>query len=173
MLGEDVEIGRSLRGDFNRVEGTPRHNDFPPVQLTPTAKRRMDVRDAHPDEIDALARLWFDGWRDAHAQLLPSELVRDRTPESLRGRLEQMLPRVRVAGPRGTPVGFHVVDGAELNQLYVAAEARGLGVAAPLVSDAEALMTDAGVDVAWLACAIGNERAARFYEKCGWRRVGT
>jgi len=26
--------------------------------------------------------------------------------------------------------------------------------------------------VAWLACAIGNERAARFYEKCGWRRVG-
>jgi hypothetical protein len=25
----------------------------------------------------------------------------------------------------------------------------------------------------WLACAIGNERAARFYEKSGWRRIGT
>jgi len=24
-----------------------------------------------------------------------------------------------------------------------------------------------------IACAIGNERAARFYEKHGWRRVGT
>lgn len=25
----------------------------------------------------------------------------------------------------------------------------------------------------WLACAIGNDRAARFYEKNGWRRAGT
>ena len=25
----------------------------------------------------------------------------------------------------------------------------------------------------WLACAIGNDRAARFYEKNGWRRTGT
>jgi hypothetical protein len=24
-----------------------------------------------------------------------------------------------------------------------------------------------------LACAIGNERAPRFYEKHGWRRIGT
>ena len=133
----------------------------------------MHVRDAHANDIEPLARLWFDGWRDAHARLLPPELVRDRTPESLRARLEQMLPRVRVAGALGTPLGFHVVDGAELNQLYVAAEARGMGVAAALVSDAEAIIGAAGVDVAWLACAIGNERAARFYEKCGWRRVGT
>jgi len=34
-------------------------------------------------------------------------------------------------------------------------------------------MRDAGVETAWLACAIGNERAARFYEKHAWRRVGT
>src|SRR5437763_14624057 len=108
----------------------------------------MHVRDAHANDIEPLARLWFDGWRDAHARLLPPELVRDRTPESLRARLEQMLPRVRVAGALGTPLGFHVVDGAELNQLYVAAEARGMGVAAALVSDAEAIIGAAGVDVA-------------------------
>jgi RimJ/RimL family protein N-acetyltransferase len=29
------------------------------------------------------------------------------------------------------------------------------------------------VAIVWLACAIGNERAARFYEKSGWRRTGT
>jgi hypothetical protein len=29
------------------------------------------------------------------------------------------------------------------------------------------------MQVAWLACAIGNERAARFYEKRGWHRAGT
>ena len=33
-------------------------------------------------------------------------------------------------------------------------------------------MSEAGVEIAWLACAIGNEPAARFYEKCGWRRAG-
>jgi RimJ/RimL family protein N-acetyltransferase len=41
------------------------------------------------------------------------------------------------------------------------------------MEDAEARLTAAGVQTAWLACAIGNLRAARFYEKCGWTRVGT
>jgi RimJ/RimL family protein N-acetyltransferase len=34
-------------------------------------------------------------------------------------------------------------------------------------------LAQSGVAVAWLACAIGNERAARFYEKRGWTRAGT
>jgi hypothetical protein len=29
------------------------------------------------------------------------------------------------------------------------------------------------VELAWLACAVGNMRAARFYEKSGWHRAGT
>ncbi len=41
------------------------------------------------------------------------------------------------------------------------------------MADAEARLAADGVEIAWLACAIGNERAARFYEKCGWRRAGT
>ncbi len=60
-----------------------------------------------------------------------------------------------------------------LVQLYVSAQARGTGAAAALMADAEARLAEAGVEIAWLACAIGNERAARFYEKCGWRRAGT
>ena len=51
--------------------------------------------------------------------------------------------------------------------------ARGEGVAAALIDDAEARLAQAGVRTAWLACAIGNERAARFYEKRGWQRAGT
>jgi hypothetical protein len=42
-----------------------------------------------------------------------------------------------------------------------------------LIADAEARLAANGVQTAWLACAIGNDRAARFYEKNGWRRVGT
>jgi GNAT superfamily N-acetyltransferase len=60
----------------------------------------------------------------------------------------------------------------ELNQLYVAARVRGLGVAARLLADGEEQLRGKGVKTAWLACAIGNERAARFYEKHGWRRAG-
>jgi GNAT superfamily N-acetyltransferase len=133
----------------------------------------MLVRAAEEAEIDHLAQVWFDGWQDAHAQIVPAELIRLRTLESFRDRLRAALPNVRVAGPSGAPVGFSIVKGDELYQLFVSAEARGSGVAAALIADAESRLSAGGVDTAWLACAIGNERAARFYEKCGWRRVGT
>jgi ribosomal protein S18 acetylase RimI-like enzyme len=132
----------------------------------------MFVRAAQEPEIAHLAKLWYDGWQDAHAHLLPAELARARTLASFRERLRDALSSVRVVGPPGSPVGFCMVKGDELYQLYVAAEARGAGVAAALLSDAEAHLARAGVHTAWLACAIGNERAARFYEKFGWHRVG-
>jgi GNAT superfamily N-acetyltransferase len=132
-----------------------------------------DVRAAEEREIDHLAKLWYDGWQDAHAQILPPELTRLRTLESFRDRLHAALPQVRVAGPPGEPGGFCIVQDNELYQLYVSAQSRGLGVAAALIADAEARFTEHGVETAWLACAIGNERAARFYEKCGWHRART
>ena len=132
----------------------------------------MDVRDAEGHEVEALARIWYDGWQDAHAQIVPAELKRIRTLESFNERMRAALKTVRVAGPPGAPVGFHMLKDDELYQLYVSAQSRGLGVAAALIADAEAQLARAGVETAWLACAIGNDRAARFYEKSGWRRVG-
>jgi GNAT superfamily N-acetyltransferase len=133
----------------------------------------MDVRAADEREIDHLATIWYDAWHDAHAQILPAELKRLRTLESFRDRLRAALPDLRVVGPLGAPVGLCIVKGDELHQLFVSAQARGSGVAAALIVDAEARLAANGVTTAWLACAIGNERAARFYEKCGWRRTGT
>ena len=104
---------------------------------------------------------------------MPRELKQLRTLDSFRDRLRASLPRIRVAGPSGAPVGFYILKDAELYQLFVAAEARGTGVAAALIADAEACLAENGVRTAWLACAIGNDRAARFYEKSGWRRAGT
>jgi GNAT superfamily N-acetyltransferase len=130
------------------------------------------VRYAEEAEIDQLARLWYDGWRDAHEQILPAELSRHRTLASFRDRLAAALPSVRVVGAPGEPVGFCIVKGDELYQLYVSASARGSGTAAALIADAESQFSRNGVETAWLACAIGNDRAARFYEKHGWLRVG-
>jgi ribosomal protein S18 acetylase RimI-like enzyme len=133
----------------------------------------MRVRAAEATEIDQLAQLWFDGWREAHAHLVPPELTRARTSESFRERLRAALPDIRVVGEPGSPAGFCIVKDAELYQLFVSPQARGSGVAVALLADGEARLLASGVDAAWLACAIGNDRAARFYEKCGWRRSGT
>jgi ribosomal protein S18 acetylase RimI-like enzyme len=133
----------------------------------------MNVRAAEEGEIDHLAKLWFDGWQDAHSKIVPAELARLRTLESLRDRLRAALSTVRVVGPASAPLGFCMVKGDELYQLYVSAMARGSGVAAALMADADAQFLANDVKTAWLACAIGNDRAARFYEKCGWHRMGT
>lgn len=133
----------------------------------------MKVRRAEENEIGQLARIWYDGWQDAHAGIVPDELKRDRTLESFGPRIKALLADVGVVGEVGAPVGFYMLKDDELYQLYVAAAGRGKGVAAALIADAEARLAQNGVKTAWLACAIGNDRAARFYEKSGWRRVGS
>jgi GNAT superfamily N-acetyltransferase len=133
----------------------------------------MTVRAAEEIDLDQMAKVWYDGWHESHSRIVPPELTRLRTFENFRERLAAALRDTRVVGPPAGPVGFCIVKGDELYQLFVSAESRGSGVAAALIADAEARLATSGVDTAWLACAIGNDRAARFYEKCGWRRVGT
>jgi ribosomal protein S18 acetylase RimI-like enzyme len=132
----------------------------------------IEVRVVEEREIDRLAKLWYEGWQDAHAQILPAELRRLRTLDSFRQRLRAVLPDIRVVGPLGAPHGFCITKGDELYQIYVSEQARGSGAAPALMADAEARLAKSGVEIAWLACAIGNNRASRFYEKSGWHRTG-
>jgi GNAT superfamily N-acetyltransferase len=131
------------------------------------------VREADLAEIDHLAQLWFDVWHQSHAPLAPPHLVRLRTRDNFRDRLRAMLADTRVIGPPGAPLGFCALKGDELHQLFVAQTAHGSGVAKTLIADAESRLAQRGVETTWLTCAIGNDRAARFYEKCGWHRTGT
>src|SRR5262245_39677146 len=132
----------------------------------------MQIRNAQAGEIDALARLWHDAWHEAHAPIVPPTRTRMRTLQDFTSRLRDSLDRTRVAGPADRPGGFCIIKGDELDHLFVASHARGSGAAAALLADAEARLAAAGVELGWLACAIGNDRAARFYEKHGWRRAG-
>ena len=100
---------------------------------------------------------------------VPPALVALRTSESFLDRLRDLGDALRVAGPPGRPLGLCVASGDDIDQLYVAPAARGTGLAARLLADGEARLAAAGVRVGRIACAIGNDRALRFYEKHGWR----
>ena len=57
------------------------------------------VRPADADELDQLARIWFDGWQESHLHLVPPALIRLRTLPSFHDRLAAALPSIRVVGP--------------------------------------------------------------------------
>lgn len=133
----------------------------------------MEVRSAEAADLAPLARLWWQGWRDAHLPIVPKALVIRRTLESFIDRMALALPRVRTLGPVGQPLGFHLTKDDELHQVYVEEAARGSGIATLLMVDAEDRLLEAGIMRPWLACAIGNVRAARFYQKTGWTLVRT
>ena len=133
------------------------------LQLTP-------LRDA---DIPACATLWHEGWQAGHAAVVPPELTRLRTRESFHNRLTRHRDHTWVARQGGRIAGFVILVEDEIYQFYVGQAVRGSGTASKLMDAAEARLRAAGVARAWLACSVGNARAARFYEKMGWIRTGT
>lgn len=80
---------------------------------------------------------------------------------------------VRVIELSGDIAGFAMLKENELYQFYFAASARGTGAAGKLMDDSLIQLRSVGHEEAWLACGIGNSRAARFYEKSGWHLAET
>ena len=124
-------------------------------------KEAMGVRPATEAEIDHLARLWHEGWGDAHGKLAPEGLVRARTLELFHERLVAAPDDTRVIGPPGAPLGLCMIKEDELYQLYVARQARGTGAAAALIAEGEARLAARGFATVWLP-ARSAMIAARF-----------
>ena len=127
-----------------------------------------EVRPATADDAPAIARIWYFGWRDGHLGHVADELVALRTRESFDQRAAARVADTVVATVDGAVAGFIMVVGDEVEQVYVAGEHRGTGLAAALLTEAERLVAANGRDRAWLAVAPGNARARRFYERRGW-----
>lgn len=117
-------------------------------------------------------QIWEDGWHETHSPIAPKELVALRTSESFLRRLRDNVANTRIGVNAGEVLGLCMTRENELFQLYVSSKAHGQGLAQALLADAENRLLDVGHEVAWLSCAVGNERAARFYEKSGWTNVG-
>lgn len=131
------------------------------------------IRPAAPADMAAVAELWHEGWHAGHAGHVPAGLTDLRTLAAFH---ERTPPRVGdtivavtdVEHGEGALVGFVMVVGDEVEQLFVSPAWRGTGVAADLLAVAEARIAAAGHGEAWLAVVVGNARARRFYEKQGW-----
>jgi GNAT superfamily N-acetyltransferase len=132
----------------------------------------VTLRPAVADDADAVAAIWYAGWRDGHLGHVPEELVAVRTEESFWTRAAQRVADTTVAVVGDEIAGFVMVVGDEVEQVYVSRDHRGSGVAGTLLSEAERQVKAGGHSEAWLAVAIGNERARRFYERNGWTNGG-
>jgi len=104
---------------------------------------------AYPQiDFDARVDWWRQRWRD---ELVP-------------------VATITVAEAQGQMAGFVTVDPAsfDLDQIVVAPEAWGIGVASALIAEAKRISPD-GLD---LYVNIDNARAIRFYEKHGFAISG-
>ena len=92
-----------------------------------------ELRPATPDDATVIARIWHDGWYDGHLGHVADELVALRTRESFDRRAAQRVDDTVVATVDGAAAGFIMVVGDEVEQVYVAPEHRGTGLAAALL----------------------------------------
>lgn len=122
--------------------------------------------------MPAVADLWHAGWHDAHPGHVPDGLTQRRTLAAFHERAVSRVSDTTVADLDGRVVGFVMVVGDEVEQVYVGPDARGSGLATELLTAAEARVAGDGHDTAWLAVVVGNTRARRFYERCGWTDEG-
>jgi ribosomal protein S18 acetylase RimI-like enzyme len=130
------------------------------------------LRAAGPDDIDAIAAVWHAGWPDGHLGHVPEQLAQHRQLDDFRRRVPDRLAGTVVATIDDRVVGFVMAHDDEVEQVYVAAEARGRGVADALLRRGQELVSTNGFGRAWLAVATGNARARAFYERMGWTDAG-
>jgi putative acetyltransferase len=132
----------------------------------------VTLRPGTPDDAATVADIWHEGWHMAHPGYVPDGLTERRTLEAFRDRSPRRVEDTTVAEVDGRVVGFVMVVGDEVEQVYVAASHQGHGVASVLMAEAERQVAAGGHDVAWLAVVTGNARARAFYEKSGWTNAG-
>ncbi len=131
------------------------------------------IRAAGAADMAAVADLWHEGWHDGHAGHVPDGLTAVRTLEAFHARTPPRVADTSVAvAETGAILGFVMVVGDEVEQVFVGRAARGTDLAARLLDEAERRVAAGGHTSAWLAVVVGNARARRFYEKQGWRDEG-
>ena len=112
------------------------------------------------------------------------------TEASFAGYLADPDRELLIADDDGDPVGYTMLvfgepyaddvravvperPAAELSKIYVLPDRSGSGLARELMEQSVAAARDRGAAVVWLGTNQQNQRAQRFYAKCGFAHVGT
>ncbi|MBK9035228.1 MAG: GNAT family N-acetyltransferase [Myxococcales bacterium] len=142
------------------------------------------VREARPDDADAIARVHVASWHAAYQTLIPADrlaafTVRVRAA-AWRHNLETGSVRAAVFEDPGGVRGFSAVGPSrdligwgEIWALYVDPSMWGRGVGSALFADALTALTERRFDQVLLWVLEGNERALRFYQGGGFVLDGT
>ena len=142
------------------------------MSLAPAHGGSSRIRAAWQDDAHAIARLWHEGWQDAHIGHVPDALLRHRDAESFARRAGDRLKDVVLAEIDGALAGFLRVKDNEIEQVFVDRPHRGGPAAQTLMRAGEGLLASRGIAAAFLVVNPQNERAIAFYEKTGWARIG-
>ncbi|MGB0798550.1 MAG: GNAT family N-acetyltransferase, partial [Planktomarina sp.] len=126
-----------------------------------------------PEDLETLAQIWTRGWHQTHADICPKALVELRTYASFLDRLSSFDGDSIVARQDNAIQGFSLIRANEVYQFFVDRPAQGRGVARELMNASLQRIQNANYTTAVLDCSIGNDMAARFYEKMGWNNTGT
>ena len=128
------------------------------------------IRPATLQDADDVARCWAAAYPDQMGvDVLEPDFLAERTLEGFQRRVPERISNTLVAcDESGAVVGFCVSAHDEIEQLFVAAQPRGTGVAAMLLRRAEQQLHAQGTVPAHLFILPQNARAQRFYERCGW-----
>ena len=139
--------------------------------------KAVRFRRATADDVRSIAELWHSTYFDqVGVDLLAPEFLAERrelaffAPRVLRA-IQWTTVACRVCDD-GEIVGFTVAHGGEVDQLFVARSARGLGVGEALLRAAEDSDSDSASSRMWLYCLPENAPARAFYERCGYTSSG-
>ena len=128
------------------------------------------LREARVEDVDAVAEVWHEAWHAGHGAHVPRRLLPYRTRAQFATRLPALLASTTVAVVDDAVMGFVRTDEDELELLFVAAGARGTGIARALLRHDELAIAQRFA-AAWLQVTNENARARRFYEREGWHDV--
>jgi ribosomal protein S18 acetylase RimI-like enzyme len=145
----------------------------------------VELRDARCGDELAVAEVHVRSWQEAYRELMPEEFLdgldpRDRARRyTFEGGAEAPTTVVAIAG--GAVVGFvtfgpsrdeDAVGMGEIYALYVDPGCHRGGVGRLLMAHARRRLKEQGFAAAVLWVLQGNERAASFYEREGWKPDG-
>ena len=145
----------------------------------------IELRDATPEDVEAVTTLFLRCWRESYATVLPAHVIEvfDEAGASELWRRAFVSPRPGTRGVVATDASRVVgvirmgrdpdePDAGHVFSLYVDPAAQGGGIGRRLLDSAVVWSRDQGLTTATLWVFEANRRARTFYAFHGWQPDG-